>query len=486
MADLLDISSRIIDSGVADEPVNRVTQELSEVADGIAVVESFSHIVAFRTDDGLVVFDSSGVFTGTRVVESLRTWSADPVNKLVYTHGHVDHVGGSSAFVADAAARNQPRPEFVAHHRVQDRFDRYRMTDGWNVVINMRQFGWLRSTDLRIGAGDTGQLAPTSGLPTSGLPTTGASPPSRSPTPEGTPPTPAPATTAATTATAAAPGQWRFLPDDVAAPDVTYSDHLAMSVGGIDIELHHGRGETDDHTWAWIPSKQAICCGDFLIWNFPNAGNPQKVQRYPKEWARSLREMAARRPQLLLPAHGLPIGGTDRIQRVLLEVAEVLEDLVDRTVAMMNGGATLDEIVHSVRVPDGTLAIPYLRPLYDEPEFVVRNIWRLYGGWWDANPARLKPPPDGDLAAEVAALAGGTAHLTRRARELAKDGDLRTACQLAEWAVQAEPDNAEAHEIRASIYDERHRAEKSLMAKGIFASAAKESRQRGGEGQPHQ
>jgi alkyl sulfatase BDS1-like metallo-beta-lactamase superfamily hydrolase len=441
MADLLDISARIIDSGVVDQPVNRITQELSEVAGGIAVVESFSHIVAFHTDDGLAVFDSSGVATGTRVVQALRRWSPDRVNQVVYTHGHLDHVGGSPAFVADAEARHQPRPQFVAHHRVRDRFDRYRMTDGWNVVINRRQFGWLRSRELQIGAGDAGQLA-----------ATGA-------------------------------GQTHFLPDDVAAPDVTYSDHHTLSVGAIEIELRHGRGETDDHTWAWIPSRKAICCGDFLIWNFPNAGNPQKVQRYPREWARSLREMADRRAELLLPAHGLPIGGADRIRRVLLEVAGVLEDLVDRTVAMMNAGATLDEIVHTVGVPDDTLAVPYLRPLYDEPEFVVRNIWRLYGGWWDANPARLKPPPDRHLAAEVAGLAGGGAHLTSRATELAAAGDLRTACQLAEWAVQAEPDNVEAHQARAAIYEQRHRAEKSLMAKGIFAGAAQESRQRGDQQQ---
>jgi alkyl sulfatase BDS1-like metallo-beta-lactamase superfamily hydrolase len=440
MADLLEISSRIIDSGVADEPVNRVTQELSEVAEGIAVVESFSHVVALRTHEGLVVFDSSGVATGSRVVESLRKWSTDPIEKLVYTHGHLDHVGGSPAFLADAAGRRHPRPEFVAHHRVRDRFDRYRMTDGWNLEINLRQFGWLRNTDLRIGAGQTGELATASG---SSLPLSIPS---------------------------------KFLPDDVAAPDVTYSDHYDLHVGDLEIELHHGQGETDDHTWAWIPSRQANCCGDFLIWNFPNAGNPQKVQRYPKEWARSLRQMAVLRPQLLLPAHGLPIGGADRISRVLLEVAQVLEDLVDRTVAMMNGGATLDDIIHSVRVPDDTLAIPYLRPLYDEPEFVVRNVWRLYGGWWDANPARLKPPPDRDLAREVAALAGGARELSRRARVLAQDGDLGTACQLAEWAVQAEPDDKSAHETRAAIYEQRHRSEKSLMAKGIFASAARESR----------
>ena len=49
--------------------------------------------------------------------------------------------------------------------------------------------------------------------------------------------------------------------------------------------------------------------GDFVIWNFPNAGNPQKVQRYPIEWAAALRAMIAKEPELLLPAHGLPIAG---------------------------------------------------------------------------------------------------------------------------------------------------------------------------------
>jgi len=237
MADLLAISSRIIDSGIADEPVNRITQELSEVGDGIAMVESFSHIVAVRTGEGLVVFDSSGSATGTRVVESLRRWSVDPVRALVYTHGHLDHVGGSPAFTADAERLGQTRPTFVGHRAVLDRLERYRMTDGWNVAINARQFGWLRSNELRIGAGGPVRAE------------------EREPS--------------------------KFLPDDVAAPDVTYLERHTLEVGGVTFELYHGRGETDDHTWTWIPSRQAICCGDFLIWNFPNAGNPQKVQRYP-------------------------------------------------------------------------------------------------------------------------------------------------------------------------------------------------------------
>ena len=83
----------------------------------------------------------------------------------------------------------------------------------------------------------------------------------------------------------------------------------------------HARGETDDHTWAWLPEQRTACVGDLFIWNFPNAGNPQKVQRYPEDWAVALRTIAAHEPELLLPAHGLPIAGRERIARVLDEAA---------------------------------------------------------------------------------------------------------------------------------------------------------------------
>ena len=123
-----------------------------------------------------------------------------------------------------------------------------------------------------------------------------------------------------------------------------------MNVGGLDIQLNHAKGETDDHTWAWIPKHKAICAGDFFIWAFPNAGNPQKAQRYPKEWAAALRDMASRDAELFLPAHGLPIAGKDRIKQVLNEVATVLETMVSQTLDLMNEGASLNDIIHAVKV----------------------------------------------------------------------------------------------------------------------------------------
>lgn len=418
MADLLALSARYIDGDLWEGPgsVNRITTELSEVADGVAMIEAFSHIVVLRTEAGLVLFDTSLEPFAAPAIEQLRRYSDAPIHSIVYTHGHVDHVGGAGAFLADAARRGHARPQVVGHENVAPRFDRYELTNGYNRVVNERQFG----------AGGFG-------------------------------------------------GATRFGPAQFVAVDTPVQDARVLSVGELTVDLRHDRGETDDHLWAYIPELRAVAVGDFLAWVFPNAGNPQKVQRYPGAWARALRKMAALDPELLLPAHGLPIGGQARIARVLDDVATALESLMQQTLDMMNAGATLDAIVHGVAVPGDLLDRPYLRPVYDEPEFVVRNIWRLYGGWYDGDPAHLKPAPASELAGEVAALAGGVSRLAQRAQVLADAGSFRLACHLAEMAVQAAPGDRDCHAVRAAVYDARRRGEASLMARGIFGTASRAS-----------
>ena len=430
MADLLALSEKVIDSGIADQPVNRTTGELSEVADGLAMVESFSHTVAWDSGEGLVCFDASHVGSGAGIVSALQSWRPGTFHTLVYTHGHVDHVGGSGFFAAHNRAAGRAL-RVVGHENVGRRFARYRDTERWNMLINARQFGGVRDD-----FGMAGELRPAEGTVTR---------------------------------------VDYFLPPDVADITNPVGDVMVESIGGVTLEHHHGRGETDDHLWTWFPDNKWVMTGDFVIWNFPNAGNPQKVQRWPVEWARTLRAIAAKEPELLLPAHGLPIAGRARIARVLDEIATALENLVRDVVEAMNAGATLNEIIHSVSVPAETLARPFLRPLYDEPEFVVRNIWRLYGGWWDGAPSRLKPAPDERLGAELATLAGGADVLVQRAREIALAGDLRLACHLADFAGWAAPDDPDVHRVRAEIYEIRRKNESSLMAKGIFKGAARES-----------
>ena len=157
MADLLALSTGILDGSISTAeagPINRINFELSHIADGISV-EAFSHCVMFETDDGLVAFDTSGVAGGAKVVEAIRGWRDTPFHSLVYTHGHLDHVGGCGAFMADAESRRYKKPLVVGHENVPKRFDRYNYTGGYNTIINQRQFGQFTRRGYDFAEGDT-------------------------------------------------------------------------------------------------------------------------------------------------------------------------------------------------------------------------------------------------------------------------------------------------------------------------------------------
>lgn len=381
---------------------------LEEYAPGLAFVATFGNITAISTGEGLVLVDTASQLAAPGAQAALRAWSAAPVHTVIYTHGHIDHVGGVELFEAEERPAGMAALRVIGHEGVRARFARYRRTAGYNGTINARQF--------RV------------------------------------------------------PGLvWPMRYRD---PDVTLRDELSFEVGGERFELHHARGETDDHVWLWLPARRALCSGDLFIWAAPNCGNPQKVQRYPGEQAAALRRMAALAPAVLFPGHGPPIEGEARVKQALAETAELLQSLEDQTLSLLNAGATLDIILAEVRAPAHLLERPYLRPVYDEPEFVVRNIVRQYAGWWDGNPARLKPPRDAALAGEVAALAGGADRLADRAHALSTAGEHALACQLVEWAWQAAPSDPDVRALRAHVYAVRGKTETSLMARSLFTAAS--------------
>jgi alkyl sulfatase BDS1-like metallo-beta-lactamase superfamily hydrolase len=131
-------------------------------------------------------------------------------------------------------------------------------------------------------------------------------------------------------------------------------------------------------------------------------------------------------------------------------------------------------------VPEKFAEKPYLQPIYDEPEFIVRNIWRLEGGWHDGTASHLKPASEAEQAREIAELAGGVGNLIARAIEKLEAGKVQLACHLIDWAAAAEPDNKSAHETRVRIYDARARDSASTMSHGIFRAAVVESAQKAG------
>ena len=279
---------------------------------------------------------------------------------------------------------------------------------------------------------------------------------------------------------------WPTEDADFVWPDTTFRDELALRIGGEEFLLHAAKGETDDATWVHAPSRGIVCSGDLWLSMLPNCGNPQKVQRYPEEWADALEAIASAGAGLLLPGHGPVIEREERIREYCLDTAEALRSLVRQTLDGLNAGLTHDEIAGSVKIPDALASKPYLDPLYDRPEFISRNVIRKYGGWWNGSPADVLPASRTAQAREIVALAGGAANVVARARTL-NESDPRLASHLAEWAFLAAPDDAAVLECVIEIFGKRAEDEVSLMGRGILshavrsAEAARDRLEPGGE-----
>jgi glyoxylase-like metal-dependent hydrolase (beta-lactamase superfamily II) len=333
---------------------------------------------------------------------------------VIYTHGHADHAYGLGEFLVDG----QEPPEVIAHKAMADRFNRYARTKGYNEVINGRQLSADPEAAEYHDLWD-GEIF-----------------------------------------------DWPEYP-----PTTWYSDDLIITVGGTTFELHHDRGETDDHTWVYCPDRDVLCTGDLVTASAPNAGNPQKVQRYPWDWADALREMAALDAGTLLPGHGEPIvDDAEEVERRLLGAAEYLDDIVEQVIAKLNDGAPPHvDIVREIDIPEPEE--PWLQSEYDCGEFIARNVIRYYGGWWTGRPSELKPASRDVLAEEIASLAGDAETLVSRAEDLMEQGDHRLACHLADYALEAAPDDEAVQESVAAVYEDRAGDTEDMMSANIFASA---------------
>ncbi|MBN2240186.1 MAG: MBL fold metallo-hydrolase [Dehalococcoidales bacterium] len=372
--------------------------EVIKVTDTIRTIQCgvdahFSYITWVITDEGIVVIDTGLDGAAAHANEDIARETGLPVKYIIYTHGHVDHAYGSSAFM-------EHKPKIIAHENMAERVKRYELVGGYIQKISAVQFNPAHLT---------------------------------------MPPPPPPKD-----------GEASFAGRVYVPPTETYRDEYTFTLGGKTFELFHAKGESDDCTIVWVPEEKAVFCGDLLEASFPNLGNPYKVQRYAEEWAVALERALAYDPDYAFGGD-LIITSKPKIKEVFEENIELLRYLQDSVVAKLNEGKNLEQITEEVQLPAHLENSPNLSQTYSRREFAIYNIVKRYGGYFTFNPSSVLPRPKREIGAVVRNLAGSDDAIIDEADRLMNDGQLQLALETLDFILESDYENVPARRKRMEV-----------------------------------
>jgi alkyl sulfatase BDS1-like metallo-beta-lactamase superfamily hydrolase len=345
----------------------------------------------------------------------LRDITDAPVRWIVYSHGHLGYNYATRSWIDDARDRGHPRPIVIAHENLVHRYRRYEDTTGLQNHINALQFR-------------------------------GAVP--------------------------APPGR---LP--LTYPDVTYAGSCTIYAGPQwTIKLIAAPSETDDATAIWLPEAKVLYGGAAVIEAIPNVGTPMRTLRDTVRWADTLDRLAALGARVMVPEFGPIVSDPETIAAWLGETAAVLRWLRRQTLARMNRGMTIAEILPDIDYPPGMFDKPWLRETYGHRDYIVRDIYRSENGWWEGrNPTDLHPAqPPAAAAAIASAIADKQAVLTRAAqlRDAGKPQEAMHVVDLLALAPGDEPALVAARQLKrelCAVLADRH---PSYVSQSVYAAAA--------------
>jgi len=246
-------------------------------------------------------------------------------------------------------------------------------------------------------------------------------------------------------------GTKRLPGQSVPVVDLDFEDTLTLDVGGRRMELISvPGGETTDSLVVWLPDERICLCGNTfgpIFGHIPNLVT-MRGDRYRDALTAiaSVERVRDLRPDLLVTGHFDPIAGADRIDAELTRLRDAIRYVHDQTVAGMNAGKDVRTLMREITLPPEC----EVGQGYGKVDWDVRAVWENYSGWFHhRSTTELYPVGFDEVAADVVELAGADA-LVQRAREHLAAGRPVHSIHLAELVPR---DHAGAREVLTDAHE---------------------------------
>ncbi|WP_418003607.1 MBL fold metallo-hydrolase [Mycobacterium sp. PDNC021] len=369
-----------------------------QIAPGLWCSPGLSNSYLLTTADGRVIINSGMGFEGPVHRANFDAVDSSPVRYVIFTQGHVDHVGGLDSV-------RDPDTQVVA----QANWTTWRDDNNRLIPYRASRSAFAFSDTLAAGVRQIQQRLGTTHLAGQSVPTV----------------------------------------------DIDFEDTLTIEVGGRRMELISvPGGETTDSLVVWLPDERICLAGNVfgaLFGHIPNLVT-MRGDRYRDALTviASIERVRALQPELLVTGHFGPIAGAELIEAELTRLRNAVEYIHDETVAGMNAGKDVRTLMREIALP----AEYEVGQGYGKVAWDVRAIWENYSGWFHhRSTTELYPVGPDAVAADIVELAGAQA-LVDRARAHLDAGRPLEAIHLAELVGSDDPGAREvlrqAHEVLLS------------------------------------
>jgi glyoxylase-like metal-dependent hydrolase (beta-lactamase superfamily II) len=151
-------------------------------------------------------------------------------------------------------------------------------------------------------------------------------------------------------------------------PNVTFDNTMTVYRGGRELRLMYlGRGHTDTDVVTFLPKERVVATGDLMESVLSYMGDS-----YPEEWIATLEKLKQLDFDTVLPGHGVPFTGKERITAF----QAYLRDVLAQTLALRRQGLSAEDAALKVDMMKHAAMFPQIRAVGVDAA-ITRRIYRL-------------------------------------------------------------------------------------------------------------
>jgi len=389
----------------------------------VAIGYGLANSILIIGDTGNIIIDTTeDPELGKQINDEFKKISNLPNEAIIYTHSHVDHWRGAPGFYEE-------NTKVYAHATFQKGFfDQNNLLRPILTERGMKQFGHFLPDSLKRGHG----LGFT-------------------------------------------------LNFDFEQPPVIYPTHFfelqtnKLSVAGVDLEIQHTPGETDDQIIIYYPDKDVVISADNYYMRFPNLYTIRGTSyRDSKSWYKSVDAMRSYQPQYLISCHGPFLTGEDVIEERLSIYRDAIQFIHDYTIRGVNAGKTPDELVEEFEYPPFFLESYDLEEKYGKVSWSIRNVYNGYLGFFDGRAVNLEPLSKKKRARHIFKLIGSKERLIEEIYKANNSSNYQWAAELSDIGLFNFPNDKEIKELYSKSLENLSMIETNPIARNYYLSEAYE------------